>query len=197
MRRPTTEIYVPPPVCATSSATPTRTSVSVEDTLASAADALPPALASLIVPAPPPTEKLEAPPETVHAPPLSAVPQPPVTVRPKASVANGVTAPWATVIGLVTVPVAPWLSVTVRVTLYVAAVAYVCGGVAPVPVAPSPKFHAYDAMVPSLSADPPPLKLAIRPAADDVNAAVGAALETVTLCCIVPVPPRSLSLMHI
>src|ERR1019366_5092409 len=99
--------------CATLSATPTRTSVSFDDTLARAAAALLPA-ASLMVPTPPPTEKFDAPPVTVHAPPLSALPQPLVTVRPNESVANGVIAPWATVIGLVTVPVAPWLSVTVR-----------------------------------------------------------------------------------
>src|SRR6185437_6046888 len=119
MRRPVTETYVPPPVCASFSATPTRTSVSVDDTPVRVAVGPLPAVASLMVPTPPPTEKLLAPPETVHAPPLSALPQPPVTVRPNESVAYGVTAPWATVTGFVTVPVAPWLSVTVRVTLYV------------------------------------------------------------------------------
>ncbi len=93
-----------------------------------------------MLPTPPPTEKLLAPPVRVHAPPVSAVPQPPATVRPNESVANGVIPPCAvTVIGLVTVPVAPWLSVTVRVTLYVLPVAYVWVGVTPVPVEPSPK----------------------------------------------------------
>ena len=43
----------------------------------------------------------------------------------------------------------------------------------PVPVAPSPKFQAYDAMVPSVSVEPVASKLAIRLFADDVNAAVG------------------------
>ncbi len=70
-----------------------------------------------MTPVPPPTEKFDAPPVIVHAPPLSALPQPPATVRANESVANGVTAPCDTVIGLVTVPVAPWLSVTVKVTL--------------------------------------------------------------------------------
>src|SRR5476649_2674745 len=151
MRRPITETYVPPPVCALLSATPTRTSVSVDVTLVSDEEALMPAVARLMLPVPPPTEKLAAPPEMVQAPPLSAVPQPLATVRPKESVANGVMVPCAaTVIGFVTVPVAPWLSVTVSVTLYVLPVAYVWVGATPVPVLLSPKFHAYDAMVPSL-----------------------------------------------
>ena len=37
---------------------------------------------------------------------------------------------------------APLLSVTVRTTVYVPAVEYVCEGVIPVPVPPSPKSHA-------------------------------------------------------
>ncbi len=117
----------------------------------------------------------------VHAPPVSAVPQPPVTVRPNESVANGVIAPCAaTVIGLVTVPVAPWLSVTVSVTLYVLPAAYVWVGATPVPVEPSPKFHAYDAMVPSLSLEAPALKLAIRLDDEELNAAVGGVLLPLT-----------------
>ena len=46
-------------------------------------------------------------------------------------------------------------------------------GLTPVPVEPSPKFHAYDAMVPSMSLEPVASKLAIRLFADDVNDAVG------------------------
>ena len=40
------------------------------------------------------------------------------------------------------VPVRPPLSVTVSVALYVPAAAYLWCGVEPVPVVPSPKFHA-------------------------------------------------------
>ena len=48
-----------------------------------------------------------------------------------------------TVIGWLIVPVAPSSSVTVNVTVYVPAAAYVCDGLATVPAAvPSPKFQA-------------------------------------------------------
>ena len=47
--------------------------------------------------------------------------------------------------------VAPPLSVTVSVTVYVPAVAYACVGFAAVDVPPSPNAHERDAMLPSLS----------------------------------------------
>src|SRR5690348_2012966 len=49
----------------------------------------------------------------------------------------------------VDVDVAPPLSVTVSVTEYVPPDAYTCCVAMPVPVVPSPKFHAYDTIVPS------------------------------------------------
>ena len=63
-----------------------------------------------------------------------------------------------TVTDLVTLRVAPWLSVTVSLTLYVPAAPYVWLGLAAVDVAPSPNVHAYEAMLPSGS-----------PAADESN----------------------------
>ena len=61
-------------------------------------------------------------PMALHAPPASAVPQPPVTVRPKASVASadpagGGTGGTVAVTARVAVPVAPALSVTVSFTV--------------------------------------------------------------------------------
>ena len=56
-----------------------------------------------------------------------------------------------TVTGCVTEAVAPRLSVTVSLTLYVPAASYSCDAVAPVPLLPSPKSHAYSTMSPSAS----------------------------------------------
>ena len=82
----------------------------------------------MTTPEPAVTEALDAVPLTVQAPPASALPQPPVTSRPKASVASAPPAGGGgggavTVTDLVTVPVAPPLSVTVSRTVYVPAAA--------------------------------------------------------------------------
>ena len=42
--------------------------------------------------------------------------------------------------------VSPLLSVTVSITVYVPALLYLCVGNCPIPVAPSPKSHVYDAI---------------------------------------------------
>ena len=55
--------------------------------------------------------------ERVHAPPLSAVPQPFATVLTNASAASAVPVPEVTITDLDAVPVADWLSVTVSVTV--------------------------------------------------------------------------------
>ena len=70
------------------------------------------AASTLTVPTPPPTENRLVVPVTLHGPPVSAVPQPLDVVRPNASAA--ITE--VTVTACVTDPVAPWLSVTVKVT---------------------------------------------------------------------------------
>ena len=57
----------------------------------------------------------------------------------------------------VSVAVAPLLSVTVNVTVYTPDDAYECDADTPVAVAPSPKFHAYEAIVPSASVEAAPL----------------------------------------
>ena len=57
----------------------------------------------------------------------------------------------------VSVAVAPLLSVTVNVTVYEPELAYEWHALTPLPVAPSPKFHAYEAIVPSASVEPAPL----------------------------------------
>ena len=72
--------------------------------------------ARFMVPCPPPTEKNDAEPFSDHAPPVSAVPQPDASVRAKASCAR--TPAEATVTARLW-GVAPLLSVTVRVTVYV------------------------------------------------------------------------------
>jgi len=58
--------------------------------------------------------------------------------------------------------VRPLLSVTVRVIVLDPAVAYVCVAVTPVPVVPSPQFHAYDDIVPSGSDDAAALTATLR-----------------------------------
>src|SRR4051794_5469650 len=60
----------------------------------------------------------------------------------------------ATVMGWVTCATAPPLSGTVRVASYVPDWAEVCDGATPLPLEPSPKFHAYDEMGPSGSREP-------------------------------------------
>ena len=84
-----------------------------------------PAAGRSITPAPGVTDSRVFPTDAVQAPPRSALPQPPAaTVRPKASRANSVLVGGAvTVTDRVVVPVAPPLSVTVSVTVYVPAAA--------------------------------------------------------------------------
>src|SRR5947207_4256129 len=62
----------------------------------------------------------------------------------------------------VSVAVAPWSSVTVTVAVYVPLAAKVCEVVTPEPVAPSPKFQSYDAIVPSRSPEPDAPKVQTR-----------------------------------
>ncbi len=94
----------------------------------------------LTVPRPPATEYRLSVPLRVQAPPRSAEPQPPVTVREKASRATEGSP--TTVTEAVVESVAPAPSVTVRRTVYVPSAAYVWLVVRPVPVLPSPKSHA-------------------------------------------------------
>ena len=61
----------------------------------------------------------------------------------------------------------------VNVTPYVPAAAYVCDAVTPVPVEPSPKFHAYDTIEPSGSDDPDTSTDTAKPDTSAVNDAVG------------------------
>src|SRR5436309_2704519 len=87
-------------------------------------------------------------------------------------------------------PVPPLLSVTVRLTVYVPPVAYVCDGFATVAVAPSPKLQLHPATVPSGSVLVL-VKEHASPVQLCVNAAVGGVLGgvTVMLCDVDPVPP--------
>ena len=71
--------------------------------------------------------------------------------------------------------VAPALSVTVRLAVYVPTAEYVCAVVRPVPVVVSPNDQAYVAIVPSGSADAPASKDTTRGARPDVGVAVNAA----------------------
>src|SRR3954447_7322135 len=65
-------------------------------------------------------------------------------------------------------------SLTVSVTLYVPTAAYVCDGVWPLPVVPSPKVQDQLAIeVPSGSLEPLPSKPQARPVQPPVNLAVG------------------------
>ena len=59
-------------------------------------------------------------------------------------------------------PVSPSSSVTVNRTVYVQSAANVCVAEDPVPVEPSPKFHAYPVIVPSGSLDPAPDTVTVR-----------------------------------
>jgi hypothetical protein len=81
-----------------------------------------------------------------------------------------------TVTDRVVVAVPPRLSVTVSVIVYVPAAAYVCDAVAPEPVVPSPKFQAYEAMLPSESVDALASAVQLSPPQLAVKAAVGGTL---------------------
>src|SRR3978361_1389763 len=84
------------------------------------------------------------------------------------------TAAAVTLTSWLTVFVAPLSSVTVSLTVYVPAEAYVWFTVTPVPAAlVSPKSHEYVANVPSGSLDPDPSNPAFRSTDEDVNAATG------------------------
>src|SRR6266536_4596983 len=141
---PATQTMMPPPVGLCAELKPTWTSVSVLDTSFWKIEGPPPGVGMVIVPTLPSTAN-RVPDAVVQTPPLSAVPQPALTIRPKSSEARifGVTVA-VTVTECVTVSFAPSLSVTVKATAYVPAATYVCDGVAPDPAAePSPKFHEY------------------------------------------------------
>ena len=79
---------------------------------------------------------------------------------------------------------------TVRVTGYVPPVAYVCTGDTPLPVVLSPKFHAYDAIVPSGS-DEDDANVTTVYCAVEVNDAFGGALTMTTSCVTELGAPRS------
>src|SRR3954447_23085947 len=129
-------------------------------------------VAILTVPTPEPTAKLVAPPATVQVPPVSAAPHPLATVRPNESAARAAGA--VTVTDFVALSVAPLSSVTVSFTVYVPADPYVWLGLTPLTGAEeSPKSHAYDATVPSTSADADASNATARSVAVAVNDAVG------------------------
>ena len=109
---------MPEPVAILSTAKSVSTLTSLAETELRYAVALTPGEASLIVPLLPLVVNVV--PEYVYAPPVSALPQR-VTVRPKLSAAIGPAGAAATVTDLVIASVAPWLSVTVSLTLYVPA----------------------------------------------------------------------------
>ena len=66
--------------------------------------------------------------------------------------------------------------------------AYVWLGLTPVPVLLSPKFQAYDAMVPSVSFDPLASKVAVKFFDVAVNDAVGRMFAAATVIGFVTVP---------
>ena len=76
-----------------------------------------------------------------------------------------------TVTAAVAVALPPWPSVTVSVAVNGPAVAYACVGVAPVPVAPSPKFHANDSVSPASGSEPLPLKEIVAPGQPGIRTA--------------------------
>src|SRR6476661_11221927 len=110
-----TETYCPPPVDALSRANCICTSVSVDETEPSAAAGSLPPDGIDIDPRPPDTANSAELPRTVQTPPVSADPHPFVVVRVNESCAS-VAAPPPTATDVVFLPVAPPLSVTVRVT---------------------------------------------------------------------------------
>src|SRR4051812_22589195 len=77
-----------------------------------------------------------------------------------------------------TVPVAPFESVTVNVTVYEPSAEYVCDAVEPLPAGePSPHAHDHDAMGPSASVEQEPLTDVVSTLSLCVKHAVGAVLE--------------------
>ena len=64
-------------------------------------------------------------------------------------------------------------------------------GVAPVPVVPSPKSHAYDVMLPSGELDPLASKVQVRLTQDPVAAAVAGRRVGFTLWLVVPLALES------
>src|SRR5204862_374814 len=112
----------------------------------------------------------------------------PVQVWVKAAVGDVLAG--ATVMVCDVEPVPALLSVTVRLTVYVPAVAYVWDGFATVAVAPSPKLQLHATTLPS-----PSVLVLVKEQASPVqvcvNAAVGGVLGgvTVMLCDVEPVPP--------
>src|SRR6478736_6845444 len=106
---------MPPPVPCLSVTTSIDASTSVAETPERYAEGPLPAV-SVITPAAPSTDVHDGL-LTDHAPPTSAVPKPLPTVRVKLSAASCIGA--AMVTWVVWVAVAPWLSVTVRVIVYV------------------------------------------------------------------------------
>ncbi len=102
---------------------------------------------------------------------MSAAPHPLATVRPNESAARAAGA--VTVTDFVAVSVAPLSSVTVSFTVYVPADPYVWLGLTPLPGEESPKSHAYDATVPSASADADASNATARSVGVAVNDAVG------------------------
>ena len=95
-----------------------------------------------MLPIPLPTLRFAAAPVKVQAPPVGAEPNPFVTVRLNWSDTNVVVGGAVTVTLRVVEPVCPPLSVTVRPTVLLPAVAYVWFVVCPLPVVPSPKSQA-------------------------------------------------------
>ena len=98
-----------------------------------------------------------------------------------------------TVTVCVVVPVRPLLSVTVKRTTNVPALAYVLVVETPVPMVPSPKSHAYEVIVVADAlVDPDPLTATAWPTAGEagekLRLAVGPATAViVTACVVVPV----------
>src|SRR5439155_14762711 len=98
----------------------------------------------------------------------------------------------------VVVPVPPTLSVTVRRTTNVPGLANACVVETVVPVVPSPKSHAYEAIVvPAALVDPDPLKKTVWPVegvvGENEKLAVGfTTAETVTVLSVVADCPAAL-----
>src|SRR3954451_873924 len=115
-RRPSTVRYPGPPTGTAPRASRAVTSASVRVTDGSAAPSWAPAFGRVTVAVPGDTAKFDAAPVSAQAPPTSAEPRPPFTDRLKVSRTNGCTDPTTTV--RCAVVVAPWSSVTVRLTGY-------------------------------------------------------------------------------
>src|SRR5690242_4396085 len=110
---------MPLPLPALSVVTVTPRSVALDETVPSAVDGPTPGVPSSIVPTPPLTAKPLLVPDVAQLPPLSAVPQPLLTVRLKLSEASTFAGGAVTVTDFVTLFVAPLSSVTVSFTAYV------------------------------------------------------------------------------